>query len=132
MSRELLYYMYVNDKEIVMKKVKVEDMKVWNKEDMIEYWGDWGYEKGEYILKFELGCRGEEELIGKVDVVDGMFEVRDEDDIRIWIKENEEFWMDFEYDEFVSSDFEEWWEGKNVYGECVFEELGFIYVRVKI
>ena len=115
-----------------MKKLKVEDLKVWNKEEMIKYWGDWDYRSGEYVLKFELGCRGEEELIGECEIVDGEIEVRDEDDIRVWLKENIEDWMDFEYDEFVCSDIEEWWDGKNVYGEVVLEELGYIYVRVSI
>ncbi len=115
-----------------MKKVNVNDLKVWKYEDMVEYWNMDDLEKGEYVLKFQLGCRGEEELIGKVDVVDGMFEVKDEDDIRCWLKGEIERWWDYEYDEFVSSDFEEWWEGKNVYGENYEEEFGYIYVRVKV
>ena len=116
-----------------MKKVKVEDMKIWNKDEMIEFWGDWDYRSGDYILKFECGSRGEDELLGEVEIVNGEFEVRDEDDIRDWIKGNiEEWWNEDNWDEFVCSDIEEWWEGKNVYGECVFEELNFMYVRVSI
>ena len=115
-----------------MKKVNINELEIWNKEDMVEYWGDWGYEKGEYVLKFEMGCRGEEELIGKVDIVDGCIMVRDENDIKDWIRESEGGDVDEDMFEFVGSDIEDWWEGCNVYGEMVFEELSYVYVRVKV
>lgn len=115
-----------------MKKIKVDDLKVWNYKDMVEYWDVGEMKKGEYVLKFEIGSRGEDVCLGEVEVVDGMFEVRDEDDIRCWLKGEIEEWWNEEYDEFVCSDFEEWFDDKNVYGECVFEELSYVYVRVKV
>ena len=60
-----------------------------------------------------------------------------EDDIRDYLKgEIEEWWNEDNWDEFVSSSIEEWFaiDGKNmnVYGETIFEELGYVYVRVEV
>lgn len=112
-----------------MKKVNVNELLVWNLEDMVEYFGDWDYRKGEYVLKFELGSRNENELLGEVEVKDGMFEVKDVEDICNWLKEEDGEEEDYE---FVSSEIEDWWEGRNVYGENYLEEFSIVYVRVGV
>lgn len=112
-----------------MKKVNVNELLVWNLEDMVEYFGDWDYRKGEYVLKFELGSRNENELLGEVEVKDGMFEVKDVEDICNWLKEEDGEEGDYE---FVSSEIEDWWEGRNVYGENYLEEFSIVYVRVEV
>ena len=112
-----------------MKKVNVNELLVWNLEDMVEYFGDWDYRKGEYVLKFELGSRNENELLGEVEVKDGMFEVKDVEDICNWLKEEDGEEEDYE---FVSSEIEDWWEGRNVYGENYLEEFSIVYVRVEV
>ena len=122
-------------------KVKVENLVVWKFADFCEYFDvsddKEDYNEGVRVLKIECGSRGEEEIIEDVEIVNGEFEVRSEDDIRDYLKgEIEEWWNEENWDEFVSSGIEEWYAidgvNMNVYGENVFEELGFLYVRVEV
>lgn len=119
-------------------KMDVADLAVWNFTDFCEYW-DTGADKddfikGESILKFELGSRGEAELVEVVEVVDNKFEVRDTQDIMDWITAQG---GDEDEMEFAAAGIEEWFNGAEgelltVYGETVFEELGFVYVRLYV
>ena len=99
-------------------KMEVEKLAVWNWEDFCEYWDfdiseKCDFNEGVRILKFELGSRGEQELVEDVDVVDeSAFE-------------------------FANGEIEEWFEDSkgnmlSVYGETIFEELGYVYVRVEV
>lgn len=123
--------------------VNVEMLDVWKFEDFV---GSFDvsddredYNKGERILKIEMGGRGEEYVIEDVDVVDGMFKVSSYDDICNWLKGEDEYWWGISsFDEFVMSDFEEmvnlvddkkWMK---CYSEGWLEELGYVYVRVEI
>ena len=117
--------------------VNVEKLDVWKFEDFV---GSFDvsddredYKSGIRILKIELGCRGEEDVIEDVDVVNGEFKVSSFDDICCWLKgEIEEWWNDSSWDEFVMSDFEEMVNCesggfKKCYSEVWLEELGYIY-----
>ena len=111
--------------------VNVEKLVVWKFEDFCEYFDvsddREGYVGGVRIIKIELGCRGVEELVEDVDVVDGMFEVKSVKEI---------FEIDDYDEEFVSSEIEDWFEvdgvNMNVYGESYEEEFGYVYVRVEV
>lgn len=122
--------------------VNVEKLDVWKFEDFV---GSFDvsddredYKSGIRILKIELGCRGEEDVIEDVDVVNGEFKVSSFDDICDWLKgEIEEWWNDSSWDEFVMSDFEEMVNCesggfKKCYSEVWLEELGYVYVRVEV
>jgi len=111
--------------------VNVEKLVVWKFEDFCEYF-DVSDDREDYvggvrIIKIELGCRGVEELVEDVDVVDGMFEVKSVKEI---------FEIDDYDEEFVSSEIEDWFEvdgvNMNVYGESYEEEFGYVYVRVEV
>ena len=112
--------------------VNVEKLVVWKFEDFCEYF-DVSDDREDYIggvriIKIELGCRGEENIVGDIDVVDGMFEVKS-------VKEILEI-NDCDDDEFVSSEVEDWFKiddvDMNVYGESYGEEFGYVYVRVEV
>ena len=110
--------------------VNVEKLNVWKFEDFYKYWDVSGdredYNSGVRVLKIE--CDGRNEcVVEDVNVVNGMFEVKGENEIL----------ESGDYDEeFVNSGIEEWFEidGRmmNVYGEGYLEEFGYIYVRVEV
>ena len=120
-------------------KMDVANLAVWGWEDFCEYWGydldqKDDFNSGIRVLKFEIGCRGEEEFIGDMEVVDNCFECRDTAEIQNWITEQEGDDADFE---FASGMVENWFKGANgemlnVYGENYFEEFGYVYVRVEV
>ena len=66
----------------VMKKVNVNDLDIWNVEELkYEFYSDIEIDSDDIVLEIQIGCRGEIDDIKKVNVVDGMFEVNDVDDI---------------------------------------------------
>ena len=122
-------------------KMEVAKLSIWNWEDFCEYWDfdisdKEDFNEGVRILKFELGSRGEQELIEDVKVIDGFFECRDTAEIKNFIfKEYAE--EDESAFEFANGEIEEWFEDSagnmlSVYGETIFEELGYVYVRVEV
>ena len=128
-----------------MKKIKVENLDVWNIEDLGEEFfveKDDILESGVYEIR--NGCRGIIDEIVKCEIVDGMFEVKDEDDIRNNILENvlEEEWIfnDMSEEEYKKELCEFVWSGmergncifKSLYLECWFEESNSCYVRVEV
>ena len=121
--------------------MEVAKLSIWNWEDFCEYWDfdisdKEDFNEGVRILKFELGSRGEQELIEDVKVIDGFFECRDTAEIKNFIfKEYAE--EDESAFEFANGEIEEWFEDSkgnmlSVYGETIFEELGYVYVRVEV
>ena len=128
-----------------MKKIKVENMDVWNIEDLME---EFLIEKDDIlesgIYEIRNGCRGIIDEIVKCDVVDGEFEVNDDDDIKndIWSGVSEDDWLNDDCSEKEYKDMivEFVWSGmeggncvfKNLYLEMWFEESNSCYVRVNV
>ena len=129
-----------------MKKINVNEMRVWSKKELREYWGD--YLKNDIIdnddnielenggvYSYWLGCRGEDYDWKRVDVVDGFFNVRDENDVKKYVRnkfENDKEFEDYceSNGEFIFSNFENWF-GKNcVFVEGFEEEECKVYFRV--
>jgi len=128
-----------------MKKIKIENMDVWNVKDLMEEFlieEDDILESGVYEIR--NGCRREIDDIIKCNIVDGEFEVKDEDDIKNDILENvlEEEWI---FNEMSERDYKDMlvefvWSGmeggncifKNLYLECWFEESNSCYVYVNV
>ena len=108
-----------------MLKFKIEDMRVVSVEELreklvVEY--DDFVESGVY--KIEVGSRGEVESVSKVDVVDGVFEVKSVEEMLDSCKDEEEReemedWCYVELDD-------------GVVNVCEFEEYGYDYYRVKV
>ena len=129
-----------------MKKIKVENMDVWNVEDLMEEFllekDDFKFENGVYEIR--NGCRGEIDDIIKCDIVDGEFEVKEEEDIKNDILENvlEEEWIfnEMSEEEYKKELCEFVWSGmeggncifKSLYLECWFEESSSCFVRVNV
>lgn len=86
------------------------------------------------VLEIQVGCRGEIDDIKKVNVVDGIFEVNDIDDIsEIVLKDCDEDGYDCDEEyllEFVCSEMYEV-DNKKVWLEGWFEESSSYYVRLK-
>ena len=124
-----------------MKKVNVNDLDIWNVEELkYEFYSDIEIDSDDIVLEIQIGCRGEIDDIKKVNVVDGMFEVNDVDDIsEIVLKDIDEDEFDDEEEleeskeymlDFVCSVIDEL-NDKKVYLEGWFEESSSYYVRLK-
>lgn len=118
-----------------MKNVSVNELDVF---DMNELENEF-YIEGEMngfddvsendVIEIMFGSRGEVEDIKKCNIVDGMFEVKDVNDIKNYlINENDDY--DDGLFEYVYSDFEKI-NKKNVYSEVYFEESYSYFVRIK-
>ena len=126
-----------------MLKVNVNDLDIFSIEELKnEFYVDIenDIDVNDIVLEICVGCRGEIDDIKKVNVVDGIFEVNDVDDIsKIVLKDidvdeyddEEEFEESKEYMlEFVCSEIYEV-DNKKVYLEGWFEESNSYYVRLK-
>ena len=126
-----------------MLKVNVNDLDIFSIEELKnEFYVDIenDIDVNDIVLEICVGCRGEIDDIKKVNVVDGIFEVNDVDDIsKIVLKDidvdeyddEEELEESKEYMlEFVCSEIYEV-DNKKVYLEGWFEESNSYYVRLK-
>lgn len=125
-----------------MLNVKVNDLDIWNVEELMK---EFYIEKNDVIesdivLEICVGCRGEIDEIKNVEVVDGMFKVNEESEIReIVLKDFDE--LDLDEDENVEECRENFVEfvcselfdlnNKKVWLEGWFEESSSYYVRLK-
>jgi len=124
-----------------MKKVNVNELSVVSVVEMNEIFMDEiVIDSNDVVIEVMVGCRGIVDEIKKVDVVDDMFVVKSEDEIK------EEILRDFDVEEldeeddveeckenlceFVFSDMDEI-EGKKMYVEGWYEESVSYFVRVK-
>ena len=128
-----------------MKKIKVENMDIWNIEDLgEEFFVERDDFDGSGVYEIRNGCRGEIDGIIKCEIIDGEFEVKEEEDIKNEILENvlEEEWIFNEVSEekYKKEMVEFVWSGmeggncifKNLYLECWFEESNSCYVRLEV
>jgi len=126
-----------------MLNVKVNELDIFDivdlkKEFYIDIEND--IDSDDIVLEIQIGCRGEIDDVKKVNVVDGMFEVNDIDDIsKIVLKdidvdeyddeeeleESKEYMLDFVCSEMYEVD------NKKVWLEGWFEESSSYYVRLK-
>ena len=126
-----------------MKNVNVNELDIFDivdlkKEFYIDIEND--IDSDDIVLEIQIGCRGEIDDVKKVNVVDGMFEVNDIDDIsKIVLKdidvdeyddeeeleESKEYMLDFVCSEMYEVD------NKKVWLEGWFEESSSYYVRLK-
>lgn len=124
-----------------MKNVNVNELDIFTVEEVkSEFYSDIDISSNDIVLEICVGCRGEIDDVKKVNVVDGMFEVNDIDDIsEIVLKEIdvEEYEDEEELEEskeymldFVSSEMYEV-DNKKVYLEGWYEESSSYYVRLK-
>ena len=117
-------------REIEMLKFEMKDLREFSEDDLVKMIGwdisDWFegevYKSGVY--KIEFGCRGEIEDVSKVEVVDGVFEVKSREEL-LDSCEDEEEREEMEYWCYV-----EMFEG--VVSVCEFEEYGYDYVKIMI
>ena len=113
------------NKEMMMIKFNIEDMKVVSVDELreklcVEY-DDFD---GNGVYKVEVGSRGEIEGVSKIDVIDGVF----------WVKSVEEMLEGCESED-EREEMEDWcyvemFEG--VVSVCEFEEYGYDYVKLGI
>ena len=108
-----------------MLKFKIEDMRVVSVEELreklvVEY--DDFVESGVY--KIEVGSRGEVESVSKVDVVDGVFEVKSVEEMLDSCKDEDER---EEMEDWVYVEME-----SGVVSVCEFEEYGYDYFYVRV
>jgi|TARA_R110001583_G_scaffold100309_1_gene246272 hypothetical protein len=88
------------NKEMMMIKFKIEDLKVMSIDDLrknmfideCDFEIDGKVESGVY--KIDVGCRGEIEDISKVDVIDGVFEVESGEEFKKRMLEGYELYKD--------------------------------------
>jgi len=88
------------NKEMMMIKFKIEDLKVMSIDDLrknmfideCDFEIDGKVESGVY--KIDIGCRGEIEDISKVDVIDGVFEVESGEEFKKRMLEGYELYKD--------------------------------------
>ena len=125
----IIYIMKLK-REIEMLKFEMKDLREFSEDDLVKMIGwdisDWFegevYKSGVY--KIEFGCRGEIEDVSKVEVVDGVFEVKSREEL-LDSCEDEEEREEMEYWCYV-----EMFEG--VVSVCEFEEYGYDYVKLMI
>lgn len=124
-----------------MLNVKVNELDIFDIVDLKkEFYSDIEIDSDDIVLEIQIGCRGEIDDVKKVNVVDGMFEVNDIDDIsKIVLKdidvdeyddeeeleESKEYMLDFVCSEMYEVD------NKKVWLEGWFEESSSYYVRLK-
>ena len=124
-----------------MLNVKVNELDIFDIVDLKkEFYSDIEIDSNDIVLEIQIGCRGEIDDVKKVNVVDGMFEVNDIDDIsKIVLKdidvdeyddeeeleESKEYMLDFVCSEMYEVD------NKKVWLEGWFEESSSYYVRLK-
>ena len=125
-----------------MKKVNVNELDIFSIEELKkEFYVDIENDisENDIVLEICVGCRGEIDEIKKVNVVDGIFEVNDVDDI------SEIVMKDFDGNEYEEDEIEEGKEyflgyvcsemyvvdNKKVYLEGWYEESVSYYVRFK-
>ena len=125
----IIYIMKLK-REIEMLKFEMKDLREFSEDDLVKMIGwdisDWFegevYKSGVY--KIEFGCRGEIEDVSKVEVVDGVFEVKSREEL-----------LDSCEDEEEREEMEDWcyvemFEG--VVSVCEFEEYGYDYVKLVV
>ena len=125
----IIYIMKLK-REIEMLKFEMKDLREFSEDDLVKMIGwdisDWFegevYKSGVY--KIEFGCRGEIEDVSKVEVVDGVFEVKSREEL-LDSCEDEEEREEMEYWCYV-----EMFEG--VVSVCEFEEYGYDYVKLVV
>lgn len=116
-----------------MKNVNVNELDIFNIVDLKKefYIEDKDISKDDIVLEICVGCRGEIDDIKKVNVVDGIFEVNDIDDIsKIVLEDCEEEDSEEYFLEYVCSEMFEL-DNKKVYLEGWFEESNSYYIRLK-
>ena len=117
-----------------MKNVNVNELDIFNivdlkKEFYVDIEND--ISEDDIVLEICVGSRGEIDEIKKVNVVDGIFEVNDVDDISKIVledceeEESEEYFLEYVCSEMCVVD------NKKVYLEGWFEESSSYYVRFK-
>lgn len=121
-----------------MKNVNVNDLDIFTIEELknefyIDIEND--IDSDDIVLEIQVGCRGEIDDIKKVNVVDGIFEVNDVDDISKIVfediddeddyEESKEYFLDFICSEMYEVN------NKKVYLEGWYEESSSYYVRLK-
>lgn len=117
-----------------MLNVEVNKLDIWNVEELLNefYIEKTDVVETDVVLEINVGCRGEVEEIKTVEVVDGFFEVKTENEIReILLKDFDE--EEFDIDlicEFVSSELFDL-KNKKVWLESYFEESSSFFVRLK-
>ncbi len=111
-----------------MIKFEVRELREFSEDDLMKMIGwdirDWFEEIESGVYKIEVGCRGEIEDISKVEVKDGVFEVKSREEM-----------LDSCEDEEEREEMEDWcyvemFEG--VVSVCEFEEYGYDYVKLVI
>lgn len=126
-----------------MKNVNVNELDIFSNEELKkEFYVDIenDIDSDDIVIEIMVGCRGEIDEIKKVNVVDGIFEVNEEDDIsEIVLKDFDEDDYDEEddldemredYCEYVCSEMYEV-DNKKVWLEGWYEESNSYYVRLK-
>jgi len=115
-----------------MKNVNVNELDIFTVEELKnEFYSDIEITSDDIVIEICVGCRGEIDEIKKVNVVDGMFEVNDVDDIsKIVLEDCEEEESEEYFLEWVCSEMYEV-GNKKVYLEGWFEESSSYYVRLK-
>ena len=126
-----------------MKNVNVNELDIFSNEELKkEFYVDIenDIDSDDIVIEIMVGCRGEIDEIKKVNVVDGIFEVNEEDDIsEIVLKDFDEDDYDEEddldemredYCEYVCSEMYEV-DNKKVWLEGWYEESNSFYVRLK-
>ena len=110
---------------MMMIKFKIEDMKVVSVDELrekvcVEY-DDFD---GNGVYKIEVGSRGEIEGVSKIDVVDGVFEVKSVEEMLEGCESEDE-----------REEMEDWVYvemSDGVVSVCEFEEYGYDYVKLSI
>ena len=115
-------------REIEMLKFEMSELREFSVKELCDnkYFG--GLENDDFdgngVYKIEVGSRGEIEEVSKVEVVDGVFEVKSEEELLDSCECEEER---EEMEDWVSV---EMFEG--VVSVCEFEEYGYDYVKIMI
>ncbi len=108
-----------------MLKFKIEDLKVVSVEELSEkLCVEYDDFDGNGVYKIEVGSRGEIEGVSKVDVVDGVFEVKSVEEMLDSCESEDE------REEMEDWVYVEMFEG--VVSVCEFEEYGYDYVKIMV
>ena len=125
----IIYIMKLK-REIEMLKFEMKDLREFSEDDLVKMIGwdisDWFegevYKSGVY--KIEFGCRGEIEDVSKVEVVDGVFEVKSVEEMLEGCESEDE------REEMEDWVYVEMFEG--VVSVCEFEVYGYDYLKIMI